>query len=330
MLVAADVGGTKTDVAIFSREGGPHVPIAKARVHTAGYPSLQAIIKEFLAKENKSVDGACFAVAGPVIEGRVRTTNLPWTIEETTIARELNLSFPSVHLINDLEAIARAVPSLRPGDVQTLNSGEPVSKGAIAVIAPGTGLGESFLTWDGIRYVAHSSEGGHSDFAPTDKRQLRLLEYLLENLEHISYERVCSGIGLPHIYRYLRDVEHISEEPEIAKLMDVASDPSFVIIDHALDSAGQSRICAETIDIFISILANEASNLALKVLAMGGLYLAGGVVVHTLAALQPSHFMHQFKKKGRLSALMARIPVHVVTSPAALAGAAACGLENPQ
>jgi len=330
MLVAADVGGTKTDVAIFSREGGPHVPIAKARVHTASYPSLQAIIKEFLAKENKSVDGACFAVAGPVIEGRVKTTNLPWTIEETTIARELNLSFPSVHLINDLEAIARAVPSLRPSDVQTLNSGEPVSKGAIAVIAPGTGLGESFLTWDGIRYVAHSSEGGHSDFAPTDKRQLRLLEYLLERLEHVSYERVCSGIGLPHIYRYLRDVEHISEEPGISKLMDAASDPSFVIIDHALRSAGQSRICAETINIFISILANEASNLALKVLAMGGLYLAGGVVMHTLAALQPSHFMQQFKKKGRLSGLMTRIPVHVVTSPAALSGAAACGLENPQ
>src|SRR5215468_4013368 len=274
MLVAADVGGTKTDVAIFSRESGPHVPIAKARVHTASYPSLQAIVKEFLAKEKKPVDGACFAVAGPVIEGTVKATNLPWIIEETTIARELNLSFPSVHLINDLEAIARAIPTLRPSDVQTLNSGEPVSKGAIGVIAPGTGLGESFLTWDGIRYVAHSSEGGHSDFAPTNKRQLRLLENMLESFEHVSCEQVCSGIGLPHIYTYLRDVEHISEEPEIAQQMNAASDPSFVIINHGIDPAGQSRLCAETIEMFVSILASEASNLALKVLAMGGLYLA--------------------------------------------------------
>ena len=186
MLIAAVVGGTKTDVELFSREGGPHVPIAKTQVHTASYPSLQAIVKEFLAKEKKLIDGACFAVAGPVIEGAVETTNLPWVIEETTIARELNLSSPSVHLINDLEAIARAIPTLRLSDVQTLNRGEPVSKGAIGVVAPGTGLGESFLTWDGIRYVAHSSEGGHSDFAPTGKRQLRLLEYLLESFEHVS------------------------------------------------------------------------------------------------------------------------------------------------
>ncbi|HWC15844.1 MAG TPA: glucokinase [Terriglobales bacterium] len=330
MLVAADVGGTKTDVAIFSRDGGPHVPIAKARVHTASYPSLQAIVKEFLAKQNKSVNGACFAVAGPVIEGAVKTTNLPWTIEEATIAKELNLSFPSVHLINDLEAIARAVPTLRPSDVQTLNSGDPVSKGAIGVIAPGTGLGESFLTWDGTRYVAHSSEGGHSDFAPTDKRQLRLLDYLLQSFGHVSYERVCSGIGLPHIYRYLRDVEHLNEQPEVAKLIDAADDPSFVIINHGVGVASRSRLCAETIEIFVSILASEASNLALKVLSMGGLYLAGGVVVHTLAALQPSRFMAQFKKKGRLSGLMARIPVHVVMSQAALTGAAACGFDQLQ
>ena len=206
MLIAGDIGGTKTDLAIFSSEAGPLSPLAQERVHSADYPSLQAIVKEFLTKTKKPVDRACFAVAGPVISGRVKTTNLPWTIEDTSLAQELNLNIKSVQLINDLEAIARAVPILRPSDVQTINTGEPVQRGAIAVIAPGTGLGESFLTWEGIRYVAHSSEGGHCDFAPTDERQIRLLEYMLKLFDHVSFEHVCSGIGIPHLYRYLRDV----------------------------------------------------------------------------------------------------------------------------
>ena len=145
MLVAGDIGGTKTDLAIFSTEAGPHAPLAQAKVHSADYPSLQAIVKEFLEKANKPVDQACFAVAGPVIGGRVKTTNLPWIIEEDALAQELNLNPQSVRLINDLEAIARAVSILRPSDMTTINSGEPVPTGAIAVIAPGTGLGESLL-----------------------------------------------------------------------------------------------------------------------------------------------------------------------------------------
>jgi glucokinase len=176
MLIAGDIGGTKTDLAIFSSEGGPLVPLAQSKVHSADYPSLQVIVKEFLAREKKPVNRACFAVAGPVIGGRVKTTNLPWVIEEDSLAKDLNINLQSVHLINDLEAIAHAVPILRPCDVEIINAGEPVSKGAIAVIAPGTGLGESFLTWEGSRNLPHSSEGGHSDFAPTDERQIRLLE----------------------------------------------------------------------------------------------------------------------------------------------------------
>src|SRR5271167_1731085 len=162
MLIAGDIGGTKTDLALFSSEAGPHAPLAEAKVHSADYPSLQAIVKEFLDKVKKPVDKACFAVAGPVIGGRVKTTNLPWVIEEPSLAEELDINRQSVHLINDLEAIATAVPILRPSDVETINSGEPVPKGAIGVIAPGTGLGESFLTWDGAGYLAHSSEGGHA------------------------------------------------------------------------------------------------------------------------------------------------------------------------
>lgn len=170
MLIAGDVGGTKTDLALFSIEGGPHSPLFEAQLHSADYPSLQAIVKGFLAKVKKPVDRACFAVAGPVIGGRVKTTNLPWLIEETSLSRDLNLNIKSVRLINDLEAIARAIPILRPSDVNTINAREAVVQGTIAVIARGTGLGESFLTWDGSGYVAYSSEGGHSDFAPTAMR----------------------------------------------------------------------------------------------------------------------------------------------------------------
>ncbi len=328
MLIAGDIGGTKTDLAIFSSEAGPHAPLVQERVHSADYPSLQAIVKEFLAKTKKPVDRACFAVAGPVIDGHVKTTNLPWVIEDTSLAQELNLNLKSVHLINDLEAIARAVPILRPSDVQTINTGEPVPGGAIAVIAPGTGLGESFLTWDGSRYLAHSSEGGHSDFAPTDERQIRLLEYMLKLFDHVSFEHVCSGIGIPHIYRFLRDVEHLPEKPEVAKQIDSAGDPSVAIINQALDPTNPSKLCAATIDLFVSILGSEAGNLAVKFLATGGVYLAGGVAVHTLQVIKEPVFMQHFKRKGRFAELMGRIPINVVVTPAGLAGAAACGLEN--
>src|SRR5262249_45302897 len=150
-------------------------------------------------------------VAGPVINGHVKTTNLPWVLDEVTLASDLGLK--AVHLMNDLEAVARAVPALRAEDMTTINKGEPVLNGPIAIIAPGTGLGESFLTWDGGEYVAHSSEGGHSDFAPTDERQIRLLQYLLPRFGHVGVERVCSGIGVPNVYEFLRDEERITERP---------------------------------------------------------------------------------------------------------------------
>src|SRR5215468_2768080 len=176
MLIAGDIGGTKTDLAIYTAESGPHVPLAQTEVHSADYPSLQAVVAEFLGRTKMPVDVAAFDVAGPVINGHVKTTNLPWVMDEGSLAKDLNLK--AVHLINDLEAVARAVPALRPEDVVTINKGEPVTNAPIAIIAPGTGLGESFLSWDGSQYVAHGSEGGHSDFAPTDALQIRLLQYL--------------------------------------------------------------------------------------------------------------------------------------------------------
>jgi glucokinase len=328
MLIAGDIGGTKTDLAIFSAEAGPLVPLAQEQVHSADYPSLQVMVKEFLAREKKPVDRGCFAVAGPVISGRVKATNLPWLVDEGSLAGELNISRQSVRLINDLEAIAHAVPILRPSDVVTINKGEPVSKGSIAVIAPGTGLGESFLTWEGTHSVPHSSEGGHADFAPTDKRQIGLLEYMLAKSDHVSFEHVCSGIGIPNIYGYLRDVERIPQDAGVTALIDSAHDRTAAIVKHALGDTGQSQLCVATIDTFISILAAEASNLVVKVLATGGLYIAGGVAVHSLAALSRPEFMQSFTRKGRFAEMMSRIPIHVVVSPAGLAGAAAFGLRN--
>ena len=326
MLIAGDIGGTKTDLGIYSIESGPHVPLAEAQFHTADYDSLQAMVSKFLTQVKVPVAYGSFDVAGPVIDGHVKATNLPWTTDEISLAKDLNLK--SVHLMNDLEAVARAVPVLRPTDLITLNEGTPVPRGPIAVIAPGTGLGESFLTWDGSQYVSHSSEGGHSDFAPTDQRQIRLLEYMLQRFDHVGVERVCSGIGVPNIYEFLRDVEHIPERPGLAASIAAARDRTKAIVEAAGDSRNPSALCRATVEMLISILAGETGNLTLKVLATGGVYIAGGVALHVLDERKQPQFMQAFTNKGRFKALMGRIPIFLITARAALVGAANYGLEN--
>jgi len=326
MLIAGDIGGTKTDLAIYSTESGPHAPLAQTEVHSADYDSLQDMVTEFLSRVKMSVDVASFDVAGPVINGHVKTTNLPWILDESTLANELHLK--SAHLMNDLEAVARAVPALRPEDVITLNKGEPVANGPIAIIAPGTGLGESFLTWDGSQYLAHGSEGGHADFAPTDERQIRLLHYLLPRFGHVGVERVCSGIGVPNLYEFLRDEERIPERPEVAQLIASAKDHTKAIVEAALDPQHPSELCLATVDLLTSILASEAGNLALKVLATGGVYLAGGVALHLMKFLQRPQFVQTFTRKGRFQDLMERMPIHIITTRAALVGAATFGLQS--
>jgi len=326
MILAGDIGGTKTDLAVYSKESGPHVPVAQKQFARSDYPSLEAIVSAFLAEVNLPVEHAFFDVAGPVIDGHVKTTNLPWEMDETSLASHLRIT--SVHLMNDLQAVARSIPVLRPADIVTLNQGEPVRNGAIAVIAPGTGLGESFLTWDGSRYIAHSSEGGHSDFAPTDLRQMRLLEYLLQHFDHVGVERVCSGIGIPNIYEYLRDVEKIAELPDVADLIASAKDRTRAIVDSAFAPQNSSKLCKATLEVFVTILGSEASNLMLKVLATGGVYLAGGLGVRALPLLQEPGFMKAFANKGRFETLMRRTPVHVITARAAMVGVASFGLDT--
>ena len=326
MLLAGDVGGTKTDLAVYSNEAGPFAPLAETEMHSADYGSLQAMAREFLTKVKVPVERACFAVAGPVIGGQAKITNLLWSIDESTVAKELDLEH--VHLMNDLEAIAFAIPSLRTDDLHTLNAGAPVPGGAIGVIAPGTGLGESFLTWDGSRYIAHSSEGGHASYAPTDETQIGLLAYMLKHFDHVSYENVCSGIGIPHIYEYLHSSGYARETAAVAQAIAAAHDPTPAIIEFGLDPARPSALCAAALDILVSILGDETGNLALRVLATGGVYLAGGVARHVLPALQGARFMQSFTRKGRFKEFMSQLPIHVIMTRAALAGAARYGLEK--
>ena len=326
MLLAGDVGGTKTDLAIFSVAGGPYTPLLEARMPTADYPSLQALVTDFLKKSKTPVERACLDVAGPVINGSVKITNLPWEMDEASLARDLN--FRSFHLMNDLEAVARAIPILRPGDVRTLNGGEPVAKGAIAVVAPGTGLGESFLVWDGSKYVSYSSEGGHADFAPANERQIGLLKYMFTRFDHVSVEHVCSGIGIPNIYEYLREIERIPEQPGVSRFIDSATDRAAAITAAAFDEHDPSELCKETVNTFVEILASEAANMVLKVMATGGVYLAGGIPLHILGAAQERRFMESFKRKGRFTEHMSRVPVHLILNRAALIGSAAYGLER--
>lgn len=329
MLLAGDIGGTKTDLAIFSPEGGPRTPLARAEFPSAKYPDLATMVRDFLGDARarvpgQSVDSACFDVAGPVLNGHAKLTNLAWSLDADRLAADLGLR--SVTLLNDLQAIAYAVPILEPGDLHTLNRGVPDPTGAIAVIAPGTGLGEAFLTWDGTRYHACPSEGGHADFAPLDARQIGLLQHLLAAHAHVSVELVCSGLGIPNIYRYLRQSGHAPEAVEVASRIAAAPDPTPVIVGAALDPAAPSALCRATLETFVAILGAEAGNLALKVLATGGVYLAGGIPAKILPSLRETRFLHAFRSKGRFSGLLDTVPVHVIVAQAALLGAASYGL----
>jgi glucokinase len=332
MLLAGDIGGTKTNLTVFSPEDGPRAPLAEATFPSADYPSLEALVREFLGQVGLSVERASFGVAGPVVASRATITNLPWVMEETQLQEALNLS--SVRLLNDLNAIAHAVPFLEPADLHTLNVGQPTSgrgvhgRGAMAVVAPGTGLGEAFLTWDGTRYRPHASEGGHADFAPTNPFEAELLRYLQGRFEHVSYERVCSGRGLPNIYAYLKNSGYADEPAWLTEQLAAADDPTPIIVNTALDSQKGCELCVATLNAFVSILGAEAGNLALKVLARGGVYLGGGIPPRILPALEEERFMGAFQRKGRMSDLLARVPVHVILNPkVALLGAACHGLE---
>ncbi|MGH2346561.1 MAG: glucokinase, partial [Chloroflexota bacterium] len=332
MLLAGDLGGTKTNLAIYDPDKGERAPLEEATFPSGKFPSLEALVQTFLAQAKYPVDRASIGVAGPVVNGTATVTNLPWTMDERDIARTLGLK--SVRLLNDLEAMATAVPYLLPEDLETLTAGEPTRHGNIAVIAPGTGLGEAFLTWEGTRYHTHASEGGHADFAPTNAGEVTLLRYLLERMDHVSYERVCSGRGLPNIYACLKDSGVAPEPAWLTEQLRAAPDPTPIIVragrtDGTPAGEEPSALCRATLETFVSIMGAEAGNLALKVMATGGVYVGGGIPPRILPMLQYNGFMASFKRKGRFADLLNRVPVHVILNPKiAMIGAAAHALRS--
>jgi glucokinase len=327
MLLAGDIGGTKTKLAVFSVEGGWRKPQAEATFPSGQYASLEALAEEFLGRQAFQIERAIFGVAGPVVKGRANITNLPWILEEHHLKNALNI--PSVSLLNDLEAIAYSVPYLQDEDLHTLNAGHAGKDGALAVVAPGTGLGEAYLVWDGTHYRPQMSEGGHADFAPADDLQVELLRYLRLRYEHVSFERVCSGRGLPNIYNFLKESGHKSEPPWLAEKLAGVKDPTPVIVENALDQEHACEICTATLELFVSILGAEAGNMALKVFATGGVYLGGGIPPRILSFLSEGRFLQAFLRKGRLSSMLLPTPVHVILNPdVALLGAACHGFER--
>lgn len=321
MFLAGDVGGTKTRLGIFSTEKGLRDPFFEAEFSSARYPNLEAIVSEFLHHIHQPLSAAVFGVAGPVTGGQARITNLPWVIDEKILRRLLNVS--SVRLINDIKAIACAVPLLTPADMCILNKGDAISDGAMAIIAPGTGLGEAFLIREGAGYRAYPSEGGHAGFAPNSFPEEELWRYLRKSHDHVSYEMVCSGQGISNIYRFLRNRRPDEEPSWLSEKLAQAEDPTPIIVNAAVDSENHCNLCVNAVQIFVSILGAEAGNMALKVLATGGVYIGGGISQRVLPFLKDGRFMESFRKKGPMTDLVSKIPVHLILySKVALMGAA--------
>jgi glucokinase len=323
-VLAGDIGGTKTLLGHYEVENGELALLREQRYVTRDFQSLEQVAADFLG--TAAVDAACFGVPGPIVGGVSHATNVHWTMEEGALARALRVS--GARLINDLEATAYGMLQLKDGEVATLQQGHPLpSRAQIAVIAAGTGLGEAGLApLPGGRWRSVASEGGHSDFAPRGAQQLELLEYLSGKFDHVSFERVLSGPGLVNIYEFLKARSPDPEPPQLADEFARAADAAAVISENAI--AGRDGRCAEALRIFAEIYGAEASNLALKFLALGGVYLGGGIAPKILPALTAGGFMRAFLAKGRLDKVLADIPVRVSLNPgAALVGAARCAAE---
>jgi len=318
MILAGDVGGTKVNLALYDFAGGDLKGVREKQFPAKEYSGLEEIISEFLAAE--TVNAACFGVPGPVRDGRLRLTNLPWTLDSRELAAHLKIDH--VFLINDLQANGYGIAELKAGQVYTLSEGDPLQVGNRALISAGTGLGESFMIWDGRDYVPYPSEGGHSDFAPRNEDEIDLLRFLKQQYNgRISFERVVSGQGLTNVYEFLREVRGLEEPVWLAERM-ASEDPNAVIAELGL--AAKSEICEKALDMFVSAYGAEAGNLALKVLSVGGLYVGGGIAPRILEKLKDGTFMKAFTDKGRLSQLLINTPVRVILeSRTALLGAAA-------
>ncbi|MBN2054734.1 glucokinase [bacterium] len=313
ILLIGDIGGTKTTLALIEAAGDPRRFLREATYPSARFTNLEEIVNLFLAAGGESVQAACFGVAGPVLSGRSTITNLPWVLDEEELAERTGI--PAVLLINDLEAIAGAVPHLFDEDMLVVQPGQPVNRGPLAVIAAGTGLGQAYALWCGARYLAVGTEGGHVEFAPADDIQTDLLAFMRKRHDHVSVERVCSGSGLINLYEFLLASGRGDEPDWLAERLRNSADPTPVLVAAALDQVRPCILCRQTIELFTSILAAQAGNLALSIMATGGVFIAGGMPPRLLPFLQRPEFLARFTGKGRMSGLAHRMPLAVVRDP---------------
>lgn len=317
-ILAGDIGGTKTALALFQETATGPALIREDTLPSREFPSLEAAIRRFLdAAPPLTVTAACFGVAGAVVDGRSFATNLPWGLAEERLAEAIPA--PRVKLLNDLEAAAYGILNLPTHELLPLQEGSP-RRGNMVLIAAGTGLGEALMIWDGQRHRIVASEGGHVDFAPRNELEIELLRFLVKEFGRVSYERVLSGPGLFNIYRFLRDTGY-APEPDWLRERIERGDPSEAVSEAGL--AGQHPLCTKALDLFVSIYGAEAGNLALKAMAVGGVFVGGGIVPKIQRKLTDGTFIAAFRDKGRLSRVTAGIPVHVALDPRApLLGAA--------
>ncbi len=318
MILSGDIGGTKTNLAYYEERGGRLFPVLMKSYPSQQYPSLTAILAAMQRDHPQKISSAAFGIAGPVVGGRSKLTNVDWTVDGAEVAARLAL--PRVGLINDLVATAYGILRLEPKDILTMQRGEPQRHATIGVIAAGTGLGMGALVWDGRGYRAVPSEGGHSDFAPRNDLEIDLLRFLLKKSAHVAVERVAAGPGLVQLYQFMRAR---STEPEPGWLTQElqSGDPSAVIAEAAL--AGKDPVCLRALDLFVGLYGSEAGNAALVFLATGGMYVAGGIAPKIRPRIQHGPFLEAFLEKDMYRPLLERIPLHIVLNDkTALLGAA--------
>lgn len=308
--LAADIGGTKTLMLLSTEQGEP---VLEQEYSSQDFADFDGVLAEFLSQEqlkNHTVDSACFAVAGPVLGREAKVTNLPWQLNADDLANTFNIHH--VHLCNDFEAVAYGIPCLTDEDIVVLQQGDVDDHAPRAVIGAGTGLGQALLlpVNEGWRVVP--TEGGHVDFAPTDPQQVLLLEQLIEQFGHVSYERLLSGAGLAAIYEFLRTFQQYDENAELYQAM-INGDPAAAISKFALEY--QDTLALEALDLFIKIYGAQAGNLALTVLPMAGLYIAGGIAAKNLQRFKQGPFMDAFIAKGKMAELMKKIPIRIILQP---------------
>ncbi len=321
VILAGDVGGTKTHLGIFRHDGQTLTLLRDELYRTRDFKRLADACLDFLARGSEKIDGACFGVPGPVIESQAHATNGPWEMREDALKQ--SLKGIKVRLINDLGATAYGVIHLPPAEVRVLQEGQyRLHCGDVAVIAAGTGLGEAALVYERDSYYAVASEGGHSDFAPRNEEQIELWRFLNKQFGHVSVERVLSGPGLVNIYRFLRATSS-NPEPDWLRAMIQNRDAAEAVSEAALGRRDPE--CMHAMEMFVDIYGAEAGNLALKVLALGGVYLGGGIAPKILPALTDGRFIRAFNDKGRLGEMLGKIEVRVsLNESAALLGAAHC------